>query len=126
MNKTIIFDHLEAHVNNIPKYCRFLKSVFGGGRHKVISANGTAMFKTKDGLNIEVKRKEKGVAVSEAGFCNPGLRMKGAKDFIEKILKLKIDKTSNNPDGKVYFFKDHEGITWHIKDYLVKDRFINW
>ena len=52
--------------------------------------------------------------------------MKNAKNFIEKELKLKIVKTMKNPDGKVYFFNDYEGIAWHIKDYIFKDRYVNW
>jgi predicted enzyme related to lactoylglutathione lyase len=126
MVKSIFFDHIEVHVKDIPKYCRFLKKVFGAGRYKVIAPNGTSMFKTKEGLNIEIKKQDGKNKAASAGFCNPGLRMKGAKEFIEKTLKLKITKASDNPDGKCYFFKDHEGVTWHIKDYLVKDKFINW
>ncbi|MCB4792881.1 MAG: hypothetical protein LHV68_13510 [Elusimicrobia bacterium] len=126
MKKRIIFDHIEVHVNSIPKYCRFLKKIFGKGRYKIIARDGTSMFKSPGGPNIEVKKKQKGEPVTSSGFCNPGLRMKGSKKFIEKILKCKISRVSDNPDGKCYFFIDPEGITWHIKDYLIKDRFINW
>ena len=54
------------------------------------------------------------------------LRMNGAKDFIQKSLRLPITKIVENPDGSVFFFQDHEGVTWHIKDYLARDKFVNW
>ena len=84
------------------------------------------MFASNDGLNIEIKNKEGRQVPTTAGFCNPGLRMEKAKEFIEKELKLEITLTAKNPDGNCYFFVDHEGITWHIKEYLVRDKFINW
>jgi len=126
MAKPVFFDHIEVHVNDISKYSNFLKKIFGSGRCKVIAPDGTSMFKTKDGLNIEIKKICGKGRVTSAGFCNPGLRMKGAKNFIEKTLKCKVSKITDNPDGKCYFLKDHEGITWHIKDYLVKDKFVDW
>lgn len=126
MTTPTFFDHIEVHVNDIPKYCRFLKTVFGSGRYKVISDSGTAMFKSDDGLNIEIKKKDSQDLATAAGFCNPCLRREKAKNFIEKKLKLKITKAVDNPDGKCYFFIDHEGITWHIKEYLAQDKYINW
>lgn len=126
MNNIVFFDHIEVHVENIPEYCKFLVKLFKGGRYKVISSTGTSMFLSNDGINIEIKQKNAGINPVSAGFCNPGLRTENAKDFIEKELNLKIINTAKNPDGNVYFFVDHEGITWHIKDYLHKDQYVNW
>lgn len=122
----VFFDHIEVHVEDIPKYCEFLVRMFQGGRYKVISDTGTSMFVSNDGMHIEIKNKKTGQRPVSSGFCNPCVRMEKAKEHIEKELKLKIDQTLQNPDGACYFFTDHEGITWHIKEYLVRDKFINW
>ena len=124
-SKPVFFDHIEVHVNDIPKYCEFLVKMFHGGRYKVISETGTSMFLSNDGICIELKKRKNGES-SQAGFCNPCLRMEDAKDFIEKELGYEITFTTKNPDGNCYFFNDYEGITWHIKEYLVKDKYINW
>ena len=126
MSNTVFFDHIEVHVNNIPEYCVFLKKIFQGGRYKVISETGTSMFISNDGINIEVKKNKTSNKTVFAGFCKPCLRMKNAKHFIENELQLKIDNIVSNPDGNCYFFVDHEGITWHVKDYLSRDKYINW
>lgn len=126
MTTTASFDHFEAHVADIPAYCAFLAKVFGGGRHKVISENGTAMFKSPDGLCIEVKKREVPAPPAASGICNPCLRRAGAKAFIETELGLRIEKSADNPAGKVYFFKDREGILWHIKDYPQEDSYTSW
>lgn len=126
MSNTVFFDHIEVHVENIPEYCAFLKKIFQGGRYKVISETGTSMFVSNDGINFEVKKKKIGSAPIFSGFCKPCLRMENAKEFIEHELKLSITETVTNPDGFCYFFDDHEGITWHIKDYLIRDKFTNW
>lgn len=84
------------------------------------------MFVSNDGVNIEVKKKKTDQPPVASGFCNPCLRMENAKDLIENELRLKIEHSAKNPDGFCYFFTDHEGITWHIKDYLVRDVYINW
>ena len=123
---TASFDHIEAHVADIPAYCAFLTKLFGGGRHKVISETGTSMFISPDGLCVEVKKRAVAAAPAASGFCNPCLRRDGAKAFIERELGLRIDKTVENPSGKVHFFTDHEGIVWHIKDYSQKDEFVSW
>lgn len=122
----VFFDHIEVHVENIPEYCAFLKKIFQGGRYKVISQTGTSMFVSNDGICFEIKKKRTSDVPVFAGFCKPCLRMENAKEFIEKKLSLKIDDTVANPDGNCYFFVDHEGITWHIKDYLVRDKYISW
>jgi hypothetical protein len=126
MNKSVFFDHIEVHVDDIPRYCEFLYKMFHGGRYKVISNSGTSMFVSNDGINIELKKRKEGVKPSGAGFCNPCLRMENAKDFIENELGFVITLTTNNPDGNCYFFDDHESITWHIKEYLIRDLYINW
>jgi len=126
MNPPVFFDHIEVHVRDVPRYCEFLLKVFQGGRYKVISDTGTSMFVSGDGLCIEVKKRLGDQPPASSGFCNPCLRMQGAKDFIEKSLRLPITKTVENPDGKVFFFQDHEGVAWHVKDYLARDRFVNW
>lgn len=126
MSNAVFFDHIEVHVENIPEYCVFLKKIFQGGRYKVISETGTSMFASNDGIHIEIKKKKTSDGPTSAGYCNPCLRMENAKDFIENQLCLTIDSTVTNPDGNCFFFKDHEGITWHIKDYLARDKFTNW
>jgi hypothetical protein len=126
MNNPVFFDHIEAHVKNVPRYCRFLVKLFKGGRYKVISDTGTAMFVSNDGINIEIKKKKNDNPPIASGFCNPCLRMTNARRFIEKALKLDISNTIKNPDGDCYFFVDHEGITWHIKNHLILDKYINW
>ena len=126
MSKAIFFDHIEVHVENISGYCDFLVKIFQGGRYKVISETGTSMYVSNDGINIEVKKKKTSAKTEFAGFCKPCLRMENAKDFIENELQLVIENTVVNPDGNCYFFVDHEGITWHVKDYLIRDKYINW
>lgn len=126
MNNPVFFDHIEVHVKDIRKYCNFLVKLFQGGRYKIVSDTGTSMFKSNDGVNIEVKKVKISQSPDASGFCNPCLRMVNAKQFISKVMKLKIVKTINNPDGYCYFFVDHEGITWHAKDHLLIDKSINW
>ena len=109
------FDHIEAHVGDINRYCEFLKNLFEGGSWKVISNSGTSMFTSPDGLNIEVKKRKVPTSPEMSGFCNPCLRRPAPKDFITG-LGLTIEKGLSTPSGMVYFFKDHEGVTWHIKD----------
>lgn len=109
------FDHIEAHVADIPRYCRFLQSLFEGGRFEVISKTGTSMFTSPEGINIEVKKKKVEQAPEMSGFCNPCLRRPDPKSLILG-LGLEIEAEQDAPFGKVYFFKDHEGVTWHIKD----------
>lgn len=126
MSKPVFFDHIEVHVENIPQYCEFLVALFQGGRYKVISETGTSMFVSNDDIHFEIKQQKVTDRPAAAGFCNPCLRMENAKEFIENQLKLQIIKTVSNPDGDCHFFDDHEGITWHVKDYLVRDKFVNW
>jgi hypothetical protein len=120
------FDHLEAHVADIPGYCAFLVRMFDGGRHKVIGRDGTAMFISPEGLCIEVKKRASPQAPAASGVCNPCLRKPGAKAFIEQTLGLRIEQTFENSSGKVHFFTDHEGVVWHLKDYADKDEFTSW
>ena len=126
MNPPVFFDHIEAHVQDVPRYCEFLLKLFQSGRYKVISDTGTSMFVSNEGLCIEIKKRKDDQPPLPSGFCNPCLRMNGAKDFIQKSLRLPITKIVENPDGSVFFFQDHEGVTWHIKDYLARDKFVNW
>jgi len=110
-----MLDHIEVHVSDIKKYCDFLTAIFEGGSYKVISKSGTSMFTSPEGLNIEVKKKKISLAPEMAGFCNPCLRRPEPKELISR-LGLNIESENDTPSGKVYFFKDHEGIKWHIKD----------
>lgn len=126
MSNPVFFDHIEVHVEDIAQYCTFLVKLFQGGRYKVITESGTSMFVSNDGINIEIKKKKTQDLSASSGFCNPCIRMENAKSFIESTLQLSITNTVTNPDGNVYFFTDHEGITWHIKDYVFRDSFINW
>ncbi len=126
MSNAVFFDHIEAHVDDIPRYCEFLVRIFQGGRYHVITDSGISMFASNVGLNIEVKKRSAGIAVTNSGYCNPCLRMENAKEFIENELGFAIERTISSEDGHCYFFTDHEGIAWHVKDYLKKDRYTNW
>lgn len=108
-------DHIEVHVDDIVRYCAFMTRLFEGGTFKVISQSGTSMFTSPDGINIEVKKRKTAAAPGMSGFCNPCLRRPNPGDFITG-LGLRIEKELSTPAGMVYFFKDHEGVTWHIKD----------
>jgi hypothetical protein len=124
----IQFDHIEVHVTNPLTYSKFLKKIFGGGRYKKISDNGTYMFLSNDLFHIEVKKANNSSIVNEisnVGFQFPCLRMKGALDHLNNISELKIDYNIENPDGACYFFTDYEGIKWHIKDYEILDKYVN-
>ncbi len=113
----IRFDHIEVHVSDIKKYCDFLTKIFKGGKIEILNKEGISMYTSPDGLNIEVKKKKIDDSPILSGFCNPCLRMLGAKDFIENSLGYKIQEIRKTPQGyPVYFFKDYENITWHIKD----------
>ena len=80
------------------------------------------MYSSPDGLNIEVKKRETHVLPIVSGFCNPCLKMEGSKSFIEDTLNYEIIDIRKTPEGHpVYFFKDYEGIMWHIKDISDKD-----
>jgi hypothetical protein len=109
------FDHVEVHVSDIKKYSDFLLALFEGGAYEVISKSGTSMFTSPDGIHIEIKRKKTDQAPEMAGFCNPCLRRPSPEPFIQG-LGLEIESELDAPFGKVYFFKDHEGVTWHMKD----------
>lgn len=109
------FDHIEVHVGDIAGYGAFLKCLFEGGSCEVISNSGTSMFTSPDGINIEIKKKKVDASPVMSGFCNPCLRRPGPKDFILG-LGLTIEKELSTSLGMVYFFTDHEGVTWHIKD----------
>jgi len=124
----IKFDHIEVHVSNSKKYALFLKKLFAGGRYKKISENETFMFISADNIHIEIKQKSnliKNESKSHIGFCLPCLRIKGAFEHIKSINELVITNKIENPDGPCYFFKDYEGIDWHIKDYDIQDIYIN-
>jgi hypothetical protein len=78
------FDHIEVHVSDISKYINFLKKLFEGGAFKELSENGTSMFKSPDGLYIELKTKDLKADPILSGFCQPCLRKRNAKEFIDK------------------------------------------
>jgi hypothetical protein len=109
------FDHIEVHVADINRYCDFLTTVFEGGDYEVISQSGTSMFRSPEGIHIEVKKRKSENAPVEAGFCNPCLRRSEVQNFIA-TLGFGIKKQLQTPEGPVYFFEDHEGVTWHIKE----------
>ena len=120
-----LFDHLEVHVEEIEKYIKFLIIIFEGGKFKKLTDDGICMFKSPEGIFIEIKHKKDNKKPELAGFCQPCLRKKNAKKFI-KDNKLNIVSENETPNGKVYFFKDHEGIFWHLKDYQDRDWTNNW
>ena len=109
------FDHVEVHVSDITRYCEFLMAVFEGGDIEIISPTGTSMYTSLEGVKIEVKKKKNDDAPAISGFCNPCLRRPDPKLLLSK-LNLHIESEQDASFGKVYFFKDHEGIAWHIKD----------
>ena len=125
----IHFDHIEVHVKDARKYSIFLIELFNGGRIKKISENNTYMFLSPENYRIEVKENNKYVNKFEIdnslGFCLPCLRMKNAIYHLEKFNNISILRIIDNPDGQCIFFKDHEGINWHIKDYEILDVFTN-
>ncbi len=120
-----LFDHFEVHVKDIEKYIKFLKIIFEGGASKKLTKEGISMFKSPEGIFIEIKHKKGDKKPLLAGFCQPCLRKKNAKKFIE-INNLNIVDENETPNGKVYFFEDHEGIIWHLKNYLERDWTNNW
>ena len=122
----IQFDHIEIHVRDTSLYVTFLKKLFGGGRFKRISEKNTYMFLTVDNIRFEIKEyKYKFETQNHIGFCLPCLRMKQALKHLNKFSEIKIYKTVMNPDGPCFFFTDHEGICWHMKDYEILDIFTN-
>jgi hypothetical protein len=125
----VSFDHFEVHVRNSQKYVNFLKKLFKGGRFKKISNNNTFMFLTPDNIRIEVKQNELfnvNFDVKDGiGFCLPCLRMCDAKIHLCKFKEIELKNEMLNPYGFVFFFRDYEGIDWHIKDYDTLDAFVN-
>jgi hypothetical protein len=123
------FDHMEVHVKDAEKYAIFLQKLFGNGRYKKISENNTFMFLSIDDFHIEIKEKKNYIRPfaldSDIGFCMPCLRMKGANEHLKNIKEVEITNQIMNPDGACFFFKDYEGIDWHIKDYEVLDIYTN-
>ncbi|MFW2476104.1 MAG: hypothetical protein ACN4EP_04270 [Sediminibacterium sp.] len=125
----IQFDHIEVHVKNSKLYAEFLIKLFGNGRIKRISDNNTYMFLSQDNLHIEIKERatyEHEFDVSKGiGFCLPCLRMVGAYQHLSAIPEITVINKVDNPDGPCYFFRDYEGIDWHIKDYCILDIYVN-
>ena len=78
------FDHIEVHVSNISEYKNFLKKLFEGGEFKELSENGTSMFKSPEGLFIELKKNDTMADPILSGFCQPCLRRLNAKEFIDE------------------------------------------
>jgi hypothetical protein len=109
------FDHIEVHVADIPRYCRFLSEAFEGGSYEVISKSGTSMFTSPDGMRIEVKLRQPDTPPVASGFCNPCLRRIDPHELIAR-LGLRVDHEVETDVGKVVFFKDHESVMWHVKD----------
>lgn len=122
----IYFDHIEIHVKEPMDYCAFLTQLLDGGRFEKISENGTYMFISNDLIRFEIKKLklDKPFHNNLKGFCMPCLRTKGALDHLKK-LNIKPTSQIENPDGTCYFFEDSEQIKWHIKDYLLLDKFVN-
>lgn len=125
----IKFDHIEVHVRDASKYAQFLIALFGNGRNKKISENGTYMFVSADDIHVEIKQSANFTrefdTKNDIGFCMPCLRMKGALDHLQSVNGIEMLNQIENPDGACYFFKDYEGIIWHFKDYDIQDIYIN-
>lgn len=126
----IYFDHIEVHVKNALEYSKFLVILFKNGRYKKIADDNTYMFISHDLIRIEIKESNNfnlnSKMKNHKGFCMPCLRTENAKEHLDLIEGVSILKTLDNPDGKVYFFSDYEGIVWHIKDYQLLDKYVNF
>ena len=125
----IHFDHIEIHVTNSLEYSNFLLKLFNTGRFKKISENNTYMFLLSDNLRFEIKESKLYKDIyninNGIGFCLPCLRMKNAIIHLKNFDNITISKIIKNPDGDCIFFKDFQGIDWHIKDYEILDIFTN-
>lgn len=125
----IQFDHIEVHVKDSKLYAEFLVKLFGHGRIKRISDNNTYMFLSHDNLHIEIKERttyEREFDIATGiGFCLPCLRMVSAYEHLSSIQGITLTNKVDNPDGPCYFFRDYEGIDWHIKDYNTLDVYVN-
>ena len=121
----ILFDHIEIHVADIPRYCDFLVRLFGGGRHRQISDAGVRMFLNPAGQAFEIKQKATDVPAARSGFCLPCIRTAGAREHLA-ALGLAVDQAVTNDDGEILFFTDHEGIQWHVKGYDHADGQVSW
>jgi hypothetical protein len=103
------FDHIEVHVNNINNYIDFLKKLFDGGESKVLSENGTSMFKSPEGLFIELKKKETVANSILSGFCQPCLRKINAKKFIEENNLEIVSEDRKSKWKNILFLKTLKG-----------------
>jgi len=121
----VIFDHIEIHVADIPRYCEFLTALFGGGRYRRINDAGFHMYLTPEGQAFELKPKATDLPAARSGFCLPCIRTSDARAHLER-LGLAIDESAALPDGSVHFFTDHEGIQWHVKEYDHADGYVRW
>ena len=123
------FDHIEVHVSDSKAYAEFLLRLFQNGRFKKIAQDDIYMFLSPDNLHIEIKQKDVDInrnkVISDIGFCMPCLRMKNALTHLKSLSEVEIIDKLENDDGPCYFFKDPEGIIWHIKDYSIQDKYIN-
>jgi hypothetical protein len=79
------FDHIEVHVSDISKYINFLKKLFEGGEFKELSENGTSMFKSPEGLFIELKTKDTKTDPILSGFVSLVLESAMQKNLLMKI-----------------------------------------
>lgn len=124
-SSSVFFDHIEVHVRDVPEYGSFLLALFRGGRFRQISDSGTSMFITPDGVNVEVKTAEWSEPPGSLGFRLPCIRLENARAHVE-ALGLEVVREISNPEGSVVFFRDGEGIEWHAKSYVHRDRYISW
>ena len=60
------------------------------------------MFKSLDGLFIELKTKDTKAGSILSGFCQPCLRKSNAKEFTDEN-SLEIVIEAKSPNGKIYF-----------------------
>ena len=126
MAQPVFFDHVEIHVDDIPRYCDFLVRLFNGGRFRQISESGVCMFLTPQGQAFEIKRRLEGAPPpARSGVCLPCIRTAGAREHLAR-LGLSVDEAAENPGGEVLFFTDHEGVQWHAKSYPHLDAYVSW
>lgn len=81
----------------------------------MISKSGTSMFTSPDGVRIEVKARKTDSEPIMSGFCNPCLRRRNPRELVTR-LGLSVHHELDTETGEVVFFRDDEGVMWHVKD----------
>jgi hypothetical protein len=119
-------DHLEIHVRDLPAYREFLVALFRGGDYRVLTDDGITMYRAPGGQCFELKpRAEGAVAPDRSGVCLPCIRMADPMPHL-RDLGVTPHETVENERGHIHFFRDAEGVEWHVKDYPRPDPAVDW